>query len=225
MTRHAILTVALGAAVFVACPTSARAQLCRGSVRLDHDHAKGLVEAPITFSSQFSEISVNVGGGTDTSYGGGGFFLNRYKDIGLNTWGLQTEIGGQVAATPDRKLVLCPAARLSYENLNNFLDVGVNGRGLTFSGGVSVGFLAYDTPNVSVAPTLGFFYVDSSLHFSAGGQTADSSNTYGQLELGIGLLYGGSAITPAVIVPLGLDGASTAFQITYAWGFGGKRRP
>jgi hypothetical protein len=83
-----------------------------------------------------------------------------------------------------------------------------------------------NTPRMQIIPSVGLGLAYSKLKVEDATTSSELSDTYGQAQLGVGLVFNQSiAVRPSVSIPLGLDGSDPTFGLTVAYSFGTKAAP
>jgi hypothetical protein len=219
MKRFAIL-FGFGALVLVnAAP--ARAQVCGGGASF----AANPYQVNLSYLTNDAEKVTTVGGGIggSTWWGQAGLALTSFANVDGTAKGAFVNIGGDFAVDSDKKFYACPI--LSFARTGGINVPGVDSSSNLFSFGGAVGYRVGQSSSVSVIPTAAVFidHQSFSASTSAGNTTlsADTSENYGTLQLGVGLVFSEKfAVAPKVVIPFGLDGGKTSFVVDAAFNFG-----
>jgi outer membrane protein with beta-barrel domain len=219
MRRSLVVSLALLAIV----RTAAVAQTCQGLP----SYSRGQMQ--VTGNAEF-------GNGMDSFGGtfGYGQPAGVFGNVGIGTTSIDAldgssfdiGVGGgyQMTVGPTKKIHLCPVASLG-------LGMGpkdVGGSGVDFSSqnfgfGVALGTSLPGGPRMQVVPTGGLGLAYLKLKSDNGNNTNSASETYGVLNMGVGLIFNSNiSIRPGISVPLGLDGGETSFGLTFGYNFGNK---
>lgn len=199
----------------------ANAQTCRGSVPIGTGGFKGNGGVAMAFDKSIASYAGTIGGGNDTTYGAASIGVNHYDDLGATSFGAGGLFGGQVAADPARKVVICPFGGVSTEWASDFGGSGIDFFALGINAGVSVGFVAASTPTVQVVPAIGFTVTRLRAKFSGFGESFTVTDTIGAIQFGVGLVLNSrTAITPGVAIPIGVEDGNAAFSLSVTYGFG-----
>lgn len=212
-----LFSVVLGVAVS-ASPVAA--QTCRGGAPVGKDRP-GWLRIQSNLRSDVTSASVEAGGAGEHVFGGGGLQWNSYDDPNGGTWQINGTYGYQVAARPDNRFMFCPIATVTYENASALFADGVHASAIESLGGVSVGIVTYATPVVQVVPTAALFIGASTIRLTFGEQSETDTAHFGLVQVGVGLIYRRSSITPLVSRTFG-DASDTTISFVYGYSFGGR---
>lgn len=148
-------------------------------------------------------------------------------DGGGTTVGLNAGYAIDVNLT--KTMQFCPIGGFRYQSGPNiqsaFGNVDVTAHAVEFGG--SFGGVATSTPTFVFVPFGAASYVASRASASLAGFNTSDSQDYTLLTLGAGFIVNHTlTIRPSVVIPVGLDGATSSFAIDFGFSFGetGPRR-
>lgn len=124
---------------------------------------------------------------------------------------------------PTRTAQFCPLASFVYQSGPDF-DLG-NVKGSTSSralglGGAFGGTVPM-TPALDFVPFAAASYVLARATATIGGTSDSNSRDYTEIDVGAGFVFNRTlTIRPSVAIPVGIDGAKSAFQLAFAFNFG-----
>ena len=84
--------------------------------------------------------------------------------------------------------------------------------------------MAAESPGFAMIPSFAAGVVSSAVKLTDGVDDITESDTFGQLSLGVGLLFARQfTVKPFVLIPVGLEGANASFGISANLAVGAKR--
>ena len=196
--------LALIFAALLAAPASA--QVCAGTASF----ASGGLQltGAVSFSDNSRLYGAGVALGGATGFYGAGAIGRRETDGADAT----TVFGGTVGFALGHEVQICPSVTASREvysaigALKPTVDV--------IGGGLSLGGLAHVTPAFDVAPAISVHRLHATATASVGAYSASASTDYTVIGVALGFVIGQRfTLQPAFAVPVGLEGAKTAFSI------------
>jgi hypothetical protein len=208
--RLVVLTLTLT----LAC-SAAHAQICVGRAPLN----QGTLQAGggVAFTDGANAFSGFFGGGTDRGFGGVSIGRTNFSDFDSSSTDIMGFFGGGNYFTP--KVHLCALADVGYSAGPEILFVDTHSVG--FGGGISIGVVASETETLAVVPTFGGSVRYHRLTAKFDGESESTSETYGVIEAGLGLILNKRvAITPLISIPVGLDENDLVFSLTVSFNFG-----
>jgi hypothetical protein len=131
--------------------------------------------------------------------------------------------GYAVDINPPKTVQFCPVAGFAYMNgptiASTFGDIDVSAHAVSFGG--AIGGVATSTPTFAFVPYGGASYVISRATASLAGTSGSDSQDYTLVEIGAGFVINHTlTIRPAALVPVGLNGGKTSFDISVSFNFG-----
>jgi hypothetical protein len=218
---HRSLVVSLALLAIVRAP--AVAQTCQGLA---------------SFSTGQMQTTGNASFGNGQNTFGATFAYGRpagpFGGIGIGTTSIDALDGSsldvglaggyQMTTGKARKIHLCPVAHLG-------LGMGpkdVGGSGIDMSSttgglGLALGTSLPGGPRMQIIPTGGLGMEYLKVKADNGNNTSSASDTYGVMNLGVGLIFNSQiAVRPGISIPIGLDGGETSFGLTVGYNFGNK---
>lgn len=217
------LVAPLAALALVAAPS--HAQTCEGTVSFRA--APLQLRANARFGDDIglltSRTAVNGGlafAGSSGAYLGFTAGVSSFSDLDRTA----ADIGafGGIPLRAGLRTQICPRAELEYIAGPN--DVGaIDYSTWRIGAGFSIGSPVVASPDLVVVPTGGLMIVHNALRASTRGGSSTTGRDGGILRLGAGLVFTNQfSVTPAVDIPLGFDGAGTAFVLGFALRLGGR---
>jgi TonB family protein len=122
---------------------------------------------------------------------------------------------------------MCPTAGVEFATgPKNINGTGIDYSETDFSFGVEAGVIATSaTRQVVVVPTGSIAFASAHARFTGASGSVSNDLSFGIVRLGVGFVFGQEAsVTPSVLRPVGLSGASTSFGVTVAFNFGGPQK-
>ena len=202
--------------VFLAAKPAA-AQLCTGNPSFVYAPYQASIAA--RFSDNLRGIEAGAAAGGKTIFGGAGLLVLNFTDIDVRTAGVYGQVGAELAADRENKILICPAVRL---DVLAGPDRGPVDRSSTaLQGGGSIGMVVSDSGDMQVVPFFGLAVIHTRLTESFASNETTFTDNSGRADLGIGFIFNHKAgITPSVSIPFDTGGADTTFMIKFAFNFG-----
>lgn len=133
--------------------------------------------------------------------------------------------GYQVPLGPATGAQICPVIGMGFGVGPNDIgrtEVDMSSWGATF--GFRLGAPVRVTPLMQVVPTGGFSLAYQSVKLEDSFDSISDSETYGQVDLGLGLvMHSVFTIRPGTTIPVGLDESSPSFNMTVGVNIGTRR--
>jgi len=192
----------------------------------------------------FSAGPVRLGAGLSSSEGVKGYGVNmaagakagpyatatltriEYSDLDGNGTLVGVGAGYAIDVNPTRTVQFCPRAGLEYISGPD-VDTGT-GTITTSAHAVSFGGALGGT--VPMAPTFDFVpfiaasYIVERATAKFGGVSESDSEDYTEVDVGAGFVINKAlTLQPMVAIPVGLDGAKSAFQLAFTFNFGAAK--
>jgi hypothetical protein len=195
----------------------AAAQLCNGNPSLVYAPYQASIAA--AFSSNVRGIEAGAAAGGKTLFGGAGLLLSNFTDIDVKTAGVYGNLGAELAADRDNKIMICPAVRL---DVLAGPDVGpVDNSSIALQGGASIGMILSDEGDMQIVPFFGLALVHTRLTSSFAGTETTFTDNGGHADVGVGFLFNHTTgIIPSVSIPFSMAGSDPTFMIRFAINFG-----
>jgi len=202
--------------VFLAAKPAA-AQLCVGNPSFVYGPYQASIAA--AFSSNVRGIEAGAAAGGNTIFGGAGLLVLNFTDIDVRTAGVYGQVGAELAADRDNKIMICPAVRI---DVLAGPDVGpVDNSSIALQGGGSIGMVVSDAGDMQIVPFFGLALVHTRLSSSFAGTETTFTDNGGHADLGVGFVFHHTAaITPSVSIPFSMAGSDATFMIKFAFNFG-----
>lgn len=206
----------------LATATTAMAQQCLGlaSYRGQPLQAYGAGN----FADNATFVGAGLGYGGTNAFGQVQLGSMNHDQFGASSVAFGGGGGYDVAVSQSGRMHLCPMANVAFQvGPNNIDGSGVNYGETDFALGAGVGYLATSTRTVDIIPAASLSVANANrrLHFPDG-TTASSSDAYGVLGLGVGLVVNHQvSFKPSVGLPFG--GGNTVWSITMGVNWGGAR--
>jgi len=221
MRRTLFVSMALVAAV----NAPAVAQTCLGSASFSNGNMQ------VSGNGQFTEGVNRFGAGF--AYGipagvfaGAQLSTTSYDGADASSMGIGANVGYQLNLGKSANIHVCPVAsfELGMGPDDEATNTDASSQNATL--GFSVGKVMGNTPRMQIIPSVGLGLAYSKLKVEDATTSSELSDTYGQAQLGVGLVFNQSiAVRPSVSIPLGLDGSDPTFGLTVAYSFGSKAAP
>ncbi len=226
MARRLLLAIICG---LTALPTAAEAQVCTGFASF----SSGPVQ--VAGSAAFSDVAKGFGGGV--AVGGAGAFgqfsvgTTTYDNLDGSSFNVGGGAGYQIPLDKGKIAQLCPLSSVVFVSGPNDLDVFGDGslvldlNETDFRFGVAFGLVASRSGQTQIIPTGSLAFASATLKAKdqVSGVSDSQSETFGQVGLGLGFVFNEVfTLQPAVVIPFGLEGASTTFGLTLSLNFGQK---
>lgn len=214
-------TAAAFATVLVASPSLA--QVCEG--RPGADAGKVQLGAGFSAGNAAKEFGVGVSGLGERAYGGATLGSVSYDDFSGSTTTIGGSVGYQLAVGSSGRAQLCPFFRAALGfGPNDIAGLGVDLSTRGVGAGISWGFRATQSADFGLIPTIGAGFSYASVKLSDGVDDLTESDTYGQLGIGLGFIFGRQfAVQPTVTIPLGLEGADPIVGVTISLSLGSRQ--
>jgi hypothetical protein len=195
----------------------AAAQLCTGNPSFVYAPYQASVAA--RFSDNLRGIEAGAAAGGKTIFGGAGLLVLNFSDIDVRTTGVYGQVGAELAADRDNKILICPAVRL---DVLAGPDIGpVDTSSVALQGGGSIGMIVSDAGDMQVVPFFGLAVVHTRRTESFASRETTFTDNGGHADVGVGFIFNHKAgITPAVSIPFSTGGSDATFRITFAFNFG-----
>jgi hypothetical protein len=194
----------------------ASAQVCNGAADISRN-AKfaggGFIETQsYGHSRDFDGVLVGGSDGYFSEADIGGEFVGSPNTAAVFTSSLL--VGGQIAAAPSRRVVICPVGGFSTAYSPDYF--GANLFGLTFGGGFGIGGVIVDHAGFEVIPAGGVLVQRVRARLSEGGAAAVAWANATTTEIGVGVVFQHRfTIKPAVLFYTTLGATHAAFRLTF----------
>jgi hypothetical protein len=198
------------------------AQTCQGLASF----SAGQMQATgnVAFGNGMDTFGATIGYGRPAGvFGSLGLGTTSFDALGSS---LDVGVSGgyQMTAGRAKKVHVCPVANFGLGMGPN--DIGGSGVDMsTMAGGagVALGTSLPGGPRMQIVPTGGLGLAYLKLKTDNGTNSASASETYGLLNLGVGMIFNSQfSVRPGISVPLGLDGGETRFGISAGYNFGSR---
>ena len=200
-------------------------QTCLGLASFSHGKMQ------VSGNGQFAEGANKFGAGIayglpSNIFGGAQISTTSYDAADASSLGVGANVGYQLAVGKAANIHVCPVASFELgmgpDDDASETDASSQNATLGFSLGTTMGA----TPRLQIVPSAGLGLAYSKLKMEVAGASSELSDTYGQAQLGVGLIFNQSiAVRPSVSIPLGLEGSDPTFGLTVAYSFGSKPAP
>jgi len=215
-------TLVVSMALFVAVNAPAAAQTCQGLASFTSGNMQ------VSGNGQFTEGANRFGGGfaygiPANVFAGAQISTTSYDGADASSLGIGANVGYQLAMGKASNIHVCPVAsfEIGMGPDDDATNTDASSRNATL--GFSLGTTMGASPRMQIVPTAGLGLAYSKLKVEDATTTSELSDTYGQAQLGVGLIFNQSiAVRPSVSIPLGLDGSDPTFGLTVAYSFGTK---
>jgi hypothetical protein len=220
MNRTSIVALAVLASVAI---SSADAQTCEG--RPGRAAGNVLLGAGFTSGDDATQFSAGVTGLGANVYGGASLGTISYDDFSGSTTTVGGAMGYQLAVGTTGRAQICPWVGADFGfGPKDIEGTGIDASARAISAGLTWGFRASESPDFAMIPTFGAGVVSSELKLTDGVDDFTESETFGQVTLGVGLLFARQfSVKPFVLIPVGLEGANASFGISASLAVGAKR--
>jgi hypothetical protein len=217
-----ILVASLALLAIVRSPVTA--QTCQGLA----SYSSGQMQATgnAAFSDGTSSFGATMGYGQPAGiFGSVGIGTTSIDAFDGSSFDVGVGGGYQMVVGQSRKFHLCPVANFGIGMGPK--DVG-GGGGVDMSSqtgglGIALGTSLPGGSNMRIVPAGGLGIQYLKLKQDNGTTTTSNSETYGVLNLGVGMIFNSQiAVRPGLSIPLGLDGGDTSFGVTVGYNFGSK---
>jgi hypothetical protein len=213
----AVLVVAL------AVPSILYAQTCTGGVPFGPGTSALRAGATFGFGSDVTAVAAQIGGGNQSAFGNASVARIIYEELDFSTTAFGANVGGQVAADAERRIIVCPIFSVLREFANDIEGSGIDLSAHDFRGTVAVGIIAAETATFQAIPAFAVAIGRVMATFDDGFDELTESDTIGLAQFGIGLILNRTvAITPAVSISFTGGDTSTSFSLGVQ--FGPRRR-
>jgi hypothetical protein len=221
MRRTLLVSMALAAAV----SAPAAAQTCLGLASF----SAGKMQ--VSGNGQFTEGANRFGAGFNYGmpsgiFAGASLSSTSYEAADASSLGIGANVGYQLTLGKSANIHVCPVAGFELgmgpDDDASETDASQQNANLGFSLGTTL----RGSPRMQIIPTVGLGLAYSKQKLEVASASSEFSDTYGQAQLGVGLVFNQSiAVRPSVSIPLGLDGSDPTFGLTVAYSFGSKATP
>ena len=211
------------------CVRPAAAQLCTGFAPFTDGRYQASAAAAFTENAMGFGAGFAVGGKTPF----GEVFLGStsFDEPDGSSFTVSAGGGYQFQLGTKGKVHVCPTADLSYTAGPNDVDIFGDGTyfldfsELGFAFGVSLGFVAGQSPRSKIVPHASFDLVTSAITIDGALPSTPQSRTefFGLLGLGVGIVLNRITLHPGVGIPIGLEGSSLSFGAAVGLNFGPGR--
>jgi hypothetical protein len=182
-------------------------QTCHGTARLD-DERPIQIGATFGFADATTTVSGNITAGSTVFVSGTGGWIG-YDGIDESGSQVGVTVGVQVPADSSKKLIICPEGGL----VKQFGVLPAIGGG----GGVSIGAVAMETPNLQIVPNGGINVIRARYDFG----TFTASDTFGAATLGAGFVMKRRiSLVPAVVIAFGQGNTTAGFTMGLSFSLG-----
>jgi hypothetical protein len=221
MRRTLFVSMALVAAV----NAPAAAQTCLGLASFSNGNMQ------VSGNGQFTEGVNRFGAGFTYGipagvFAGAQLSTTSYDGADASSMGIGANVGYQLNMGKSANIHVCPVAsfELGMGPDDDASDTDASTQNATL--GFSLGTTLKGSPRMQVIPSVGLGLAYSKLKVEVASASSEVSDTYGQAQLGVGLVFNQNiAVRPSVSIPLGLDGSDPTFGVTVAYSFGSKAAP
>jgi hypothetical protein len=221
MRRTLFVSMALVAAV----NAPAVAQTCLGLASFTSGNMQ------VSGNGQFTEGANRFGAGF--AYGipagvfaGAQLSTTSYEAADASSLGIGANVGYQLNLGKSANIHVCPVAGFELGMGPDDDATNTDASSQNANLGFSLGTTLRGSPRMQIIPTVGLGLAYSKLKVEDATTSSELSDTYGQAQLGVGLVFNQSiAVRPSVSIPLGLEGSDPTFGVTVAYSFGSKAAP
>jgi hypothetical protein len=221
MRRTLLVSMALAAAV----SAPAAAQTCLGLASF----SAGKMQ--VSGNGQFTEGANRFGAGFNYGmpsgiFAGASLSSTSYEAADASSLGIGANVGYQLTLGKSANIHVCPVAgfELGMGPDDDASETDASSQNANL--GFSLGTTLRGSPRMQIIPTVGLGLAYSKQKLEVATVSSEFSDTYGQAQLGVGLVFNQSiAVRPSVSIPLGLDGSDPTFGVTVAYSFGSKATP
>jgi hypothetical protein len=221
MRRTLLVSMALAAAV----SAPAAAQTCLGLASF----SAGKMQ--VSGNGQFTEGANRFGAGFNYGmpsgiFAGASLSSTSYEAADASSLGIGANVGYQLTLGKSANIHVCPVAgfELGMGPDDDASETDASSQNANL--GFSLGTTLRGSPRMQIIPTVGLGLAYSKQKLEVASASSEFSDTYGQAQLGVGLVFNQSiAVRPSVSIPLGLDGSDPTFGVTVAYSFGSKAAP
>ncbi len=220
MRRTLVVSMALLAVV----NAPAAAQACLGLASFSNGNMQ------VSGNGQFTEGANRYGAGFNygipaSVFAGAQISTTSFDGAEASSLGIGANLGYQLSLGKAANVHVCPVASLELgmgpDVDSTATTPGSNASSRLANLGFSVGTTMAASPRMQIIPSVGLGLAYSQLRLE--GATTNPSETYGQAQLGVGLVFNQTiAVRPSVSIPLGLEGSDPTFGLTVAYSFGSK---
>jgi len=220
MRRTLVVSMALLAVV----NAPAAAQACLGLASFSNGNMQ------VSGNGQFTEGANRYGAGFSyglpaSVFGGAQISTTSFDGAEASSLGIGANLGYQLSLGKAANVHVCPVASLELgmgpDVDSTATTPGSNASSRLANLGFSVGTTMAASPRMQIIPSVGLGLAYNQLRLE--GATTNPSETYGQAQLGVGLVFNQTiAVRPSVSIPLGLEGSDPTFGLTVAYSFGSK---
>jgi hypothetical protein len=222
-TRSVLFALAV-----VALPaTRLSAQTCIGSASFSAGHVR--IGAGLGTSDGVKSYGASLAAGANSGlYASGGLSRFEYSDIdGFGTAGsgksVALDAGVAINLNRSRTVQFCP--EVGYQHVSG-PDIQYAGYTITTSaraysyGGTFGGTVAV-LPALDLVPFAGAYYVTTRATATLVTDSRSETQNYGEFDVGAGFVINKTlTLHPSVVIPFGVSGAKSTFDIGFAFNFG-----
>lgn len=213
MIRNQPACLVLALALYAA-PAAAQTCLGRGSFAV----APYQVSGAAVFTDGANGFDVGFAGGNSRLFAGATLGRTSYTAIDESSTDVGAFVGGGPVMRGDT-LQVCGVGGIAYAAGPNLGAVDTHTLGLQF--GASLGVAVVDGPSYSIVPAFGGSVVIARLTASAGGDDQSETETFGSIDLGVGLIFNQRvSVAPRIGIPVGRESNDPVFGISLAINFG-----
>ena len=222
MTILRTLCLAITATILIPF-ADVRAQQCLGLPSLATRHANLLLDAQ--FTSGVKGFGARLGFGSSVGFAGVTGQLERADGVDGTAKLIGVDGGLTILVGEKKNVTFCPIAGLSYTTSpdNDVLGESADANYTEGTAGVAVGGKVKAGTNTSLIPFASVSAAYSRFTFTYSGDSESSSDTFGILSGGVGILLNEKVvIRPTISIPLGLEGGDPSYGIGVAFSFGNR---
>jgi hypothetical protein len=220
MMRVRSFVIALGVVALSAARVSA--QTCVGAAAFSSGPVR--LGAGLATSDGAKSYGVTMAAGAKTGpFASGGLSRIEYSDLDGSGTVVGLGAGYAIDVNPTKTVQFCPLAGFQYQSGP---DIDLGGSTLSMSAhavslGGSLGGSVPMTPTLDFVPFAGASYIASRATGTLDGTSDSESQSYGEIDVGAGFVINKTlTLQPSVAIPVGVDGAKSAFQLAFAFNFG-----
>lgn len=185
----------------------------------------------VSGNGQFAEGANRFGAGIayglpSNIFAGAQISTTSYDAADASSLGVGANVGYQLSVGKAANIHVCPVAsfELGMGPDDDATETNASSQNATI--GFSLGTTMGASPRLQIVPSAGLGLAYSKLKLEVASTSSELSDTYGQAQLGVGLIFNQSiAVRPSVSIPLGLEGSDPTFGLTVAYSFGSKPAP
>ncbi len=218
MRRTLVVSMALLAVV----NAPAAAQACLGLASFSSGNMQ------VSGNGQFTEGANRYGAGFNygipaSVFAGAQISTTSFDGAEASSLGIGANLGYQLSLGKAANIHVCPVASLELGMGPDDDATSTDASSRQASVGFSLGTTMGASPRMQIIPSAGLGLAYSKLKLEDATTSSELSETYGQAQLGVGLVFNQTiAVRPSVSIPLGLEGSDPTFGLTVAYSFGSK---